>query len=765
VTAWLLLLGVVAGEVPDAGLAVDLAPVAAPMDADRGEASGGVDAPADPATVAGLEGGVDAATVDGEARAWLRGLILATGSRGPVLGARVTVTDPPGGQAAETDDDGRFALALPCGRHVLAARAPGYEPASFERDACSDAAPFVLRLAPRPNLPVYETVVVAPRDEPSVELRGPELTTTPGSLGDPFRTIESLPGVAAVAWPAPVYAVRGSNPGNTGYFLDDLQVPLLFHLLLGPAVIHPALFDGMSFYPGGYPARYGRYVAGIVAARTRAAAEDRVHATAEARLYDAGALVSVPFPDGNGGAAAAFRYSYTGILLSLLRNDVRLSYWDYQLRADRRWRGWRLTLLVLGSNDDLLYRPQDFLGAELSPTGALGNLYKNQRYLLRFHRASLRVARSVGLGQLWAVLAFGADESTAPLAQVLPISLSSYSLLPRLAYQRSSVRVDWEAGADGQVQWFRPQSTVVEAGGSDIAQARTAVLASAYLSATVRAHERLTLTPGLRFDAYAINGVTRGDLGPRLSARVALDAETWLTASGGRFSQAPSLAVQIPAAESFGLVLYGLQTSWQAAVGVGTRYLRGLEAEATGYVQRYVLSDLRDPALLDPDPLAADFLVRRDARSYGVEVMIRRPLAERLHGWLSYTLSRSQRALGGGVIGPSDWDQRHILNLVVGYRLGRTTLGARGHFHSGQPVLVESTQAEAFVRLPAFYQLDLRIERRVLFDAFTLDLYAEVVNTTMTRMVYGLRQDPATGARDEYSLRLFLPSVGIRAEL
>jgi hypothetical protein len=35
----------------------------------------------------------------------------------------------------------------------------------------------------------------------------------------------------------------------------------------------------------------------------------------------------------------------------------------------------------------------------------------------------------------------------------------------------------------------------------------------------------------------------------------------------------------------------------------------------------------------------------------------------------------------------------------------------------------------------------------------------------MNRMVYGLNQDPATGALNEYSLRLFLPSIGVRGEI
>jgi hypothetical protein len=80
-------------------------------------------------------------------------------------------------------------------------------------------------------------------------------------------------------------------------------------------------------------------------------------------------------------------------------------------------------------------------------------------------------------------------------------------------------------------------------------------------------------------------------------------------------------------------------------------------------------------------------------------------------------------------------------------------------------VLVQGGQAESFVRLPAFYQLDLRAERRFLFNAFTLDLYAEVVNATYTREVYGLHQDPTTGALSQQDLRVVLPSLGIRCDL
>jgi len=230
----------------------------------------------------------------------------------------------------------------------------------------------------------------------------------------------------------------------------------------------------------------------------------------------------------------------------------------------------------------------------------------------------------------------------------------------------------------------------------------------------------------------------------------------------------PSLPLQIPGAEGFGLRALGLQSAWQGSLGFEVRPLPALEVSATGYYQRYVLTDLRDPVIAHrPDPLADDFLISRDALSYGLELLVRRPPTERLSGWLSYTISNNLRSYGGGAYGPSDWDQRHIFNLVLAYRWGRTSVGGRAHLNTGRPyVLYQSTGATPGIyvqRLPPFYQVDLRVDRRILFDKFQLDLYAELVNATLTPQVYALTQSPA-GEIEQRSFRLILPSIGVRAE-
>jgi len=48
--------------------------------------------------------------------------------------------------------------------------------------------------------------------------------------------------------------VRGANPADTGAFIDTLNVPQLYHFLVGPSVISPNLVEKLDFFPGGTPA-------------------------------------------------------------------------------------------------------------------------------------------------------------------------------------------------------------------------------------------------------------------------------------------------------------------------------------------------------------------------------------------------------------------------------------------------------------------------------------------------------------------------------
>ena len=675
----------------------------------------------------------------------LAGRVLAKGGRAVVPGAFLMAGLA---EVGTTDDHGGFSLDLPCGPTALSIQAVGFELLTTTIDACAAApAPLIFRLVRGEGAAGHQTVVRANSPQPVVRISGEELIKTPGTLGDPLRVIESLPGVANVAWPAPLYAIRGSNPGNTGFFLDSVEIPALFHLALGPSVIHPYFFGGLDFFPGGYPARFGRYVGGIVAAETRAPPSDMAHASVDVRLFDAGAMVSAPIA--GGAVAAAARYSYTGELITLLRENLRVQYWDYQVRADRRFGPFQLSVLAFGSSDQFSPNRSD----------------STKELDLAFHRVSLRAAVPLAGGALQGSITFGTDHSRAPVLDTYPVTVDALSAAPRLSYGRAFGPVNMAIGFDGKFAHYDPVVTgpMQPTGDWDLFERRDTRMLAAYASATVSVSRWLTVTPELRLDSYDENGAFARELGPRLSAWVALGDDTALRASGGRFSQLPSLPLQIPGMQDFGLRLLGLQTSWKGSLGVETRHFAAIELSVTGFIQSLVLTELRNPTTTNPDPLADDFLARRDALAYGVELLARRPLTRRLHGWLSYTLSQSLRAYGGGAIGPGDWDQRHVLNLVLGYQLGSYTIGARAHLNTGRPYFLFDTGGDQYQRLPTYYQLDLRVDRRVVYNRFTLDLYAELENATFNNQVYSVMQI-YTGQLVQKSYQIVLPSIGVRAE-
>ena len=93
--------------------------------------------------------------------------------------------------------------------------------------------------------------------------------------------------------------------------------------------------------------------------------------------------------------------------------------------------------------------------------------------------------------------------------------------------------------------------------------------------------------------------------------------------------------------------------------------------------------------------------------------MFHRDLTRRFGGFLSYTLSRSSRLTQFGRVAAA-FDRAHVLNAVAAYDIGRRwRAGGRFVFYTGTPELAD-LGANPDSRLPPFYRLDVRIEKRWL---------------------------------------------------
>jgi hypothetical protein len=575
--------------------------------------------------------------------------------------------------------------------------------------------------APRP----LEVTVTGEHPPGSISLSRAEVRLLPGAFGDPFRAVDVLPGITPIASGIPYFFARGAPPGNVGYFIDGIRVPLLYHVALGPSVLNPAIIDRVDFYAGGYPASFGRFAGGIVAGETKEPPA-APHLEGSIRLIDTGLMVETPIKelgrlpflkrldDVSGSFFAAARFSYTGLLLSALVPSVSLDYWDYQARLslDVTPRD-TLTIFAFGAHDFL---------------ATTQNGVKSTQFDTTFHRIDLRYDHRFGgpEDRIRQAITFGYDQTNLDHGSYA----DDHSLASRTEItKRAADTVLLRAGLDAQLDGYHAD---LSGGffGENIPGAaaafsnRLAVTMGARADAVITVTPRFEVTPGVRVDFYESKGQTAAGVDPRLAARATIIKELRLVTLTALASQPPSFVLPLP-----GLTLDldgGLQRSWQSSIGLEADLPWDVSASVTVFRNAFfnmtdALGTEQPPTpvqMTGPDgrmgtgfmrSLFSSLTTRVDGSSIGMEVLLRRRLTRRLGALVSYTLSRSERILATGVV-PSAYDRTHVMNVAGTYDFGRGYRGStRIVFYTGTPA---DPTKPALGRIPPFGRFDFRFEKR-----------------------------------------------------
>jgi TonB family protein len=724
----------------------------------------------------------------------IEGLVVTRGTRQPVAGAQVAALDAESGRqyTAVTDERGVFSLPVLSG-HELEIRiaAPEHERFVQVERLAKNQRLAVKYLVDRKSYGQYESYVRAESDRTEVSritLSGPEITRVPGTFGDPFRVISVLPGVTSVFGLLPLPIVRGSSPGATGILLDGVRLPLLFHLLAGPSVVHPEIIDRVDFYPGGFPVTYGGYTGGIIDGVTRAARPDEHRVDVDLNLTQTGGLVREPIAPLHGTATVAGRIGYPGIILSLLAPDVSLSYWDYQARFDFGSERNHFTAFFFGAEDDLKRR-----AASDQPLQTVARF--------TFHRMDFRYQHGTADANETYRLIFGYDDTffagttDTQITGDTGLGNGVWSVNPIVRVHRKPrpwLELDFGASSyDHAVNNPPPATTAPNTQlSNDVANlfnpngfyTETGAFAQAVLIPT----PRLRIIPGIRADVYderldAGGGVTQTSVDPRLLARYRLtDAahgDVWIKGVIGRYHQPPRLFVPVPGLEASSLSL-GLLASTQYSVGAEAKLAKSTEIDVNAYYNSMnpILFDLTvnpsatdiqqpqptfPPGTIPPIPMGqqdralSGLFTERAGRSYGLEVLLRKRESDRLFGWISYTLSRSERETAQGWQ-LFDFDRLHVLNLVTGLRLPRNwEFGTRILYQTGTPLTTAFGTND--VRSDSQFRVDLRVDKRAVWNSWLLDFYVDIINTTLSAESGGL-----VGGQ---SFRYIVPTLGVRGVL
>ena len=243
----------------------------------------------------------------------------------------------------------------------------------------------------------------------------------------------------------------------------------------------------------------------------------------------------------------------------------------------------------------------------------------------------------------------------------------------------------------------------------------------AYADVVFHFGPRIEVTPGLRVDFFGSGGGTAVGIDPRLSARLAVTDHFRLIHAYGVSHQPPSFVAPVPGLTPANLD-GGLQRTVSGSAGMEGDLAEDTTASLTFFESLFFnMSDALGTVSPNDNNLANAALTQRSTgTSVGMEVFIRRKLTRRIGGFVSYTLSRSMRALEGQLF-PSTFDRTHVGNIALAYDLGRNwRAGTRLMFYTGAPAqpgfLRDGTVSQTNAsqdrltspdRDPPFYRVDL----------------------------------------------------------
>lgn len=709
---------------------------------------------------------------------FLSGLVQAAEIRGRVVNSRggeslekVAVSLLETSHSTHTSSDGSFILAgIPPGKYTLVVDAIGFwrERLQFEVESDTANKDFDIALEPEGGRRIEKVEVIGDlfhgpdvAEVSLLDVTATELKQT-GTLlaSDPYRTVQSLPGVSAAANNDlfAQFTVLGAPFSSLALYMDDIPVNEPLHGIPGDTegasvgILNNDVIESISLTPLAFSERYANGTGGALDIRTREGSRSRTslnllvglgetHGTAEggldkrkgswlfsARKSYIGYLthqaanepsVDVSFYDLHGKVAYDFSPKF-GIDVEATHGKANLNQADadalstFQLNTgqnkfDFARVGWRMTL-----NPKLLW---SLFGAFVDSS------YQEQT------RDNYRLS-----GGSWGEWVGG----TKLLASINANNVSEVGWLT--VRQRNSTEYSDRDPEHPESVYSRP--------GTALQHGAYAQQSSSFFGG------RLHAMGGLRWDH--IDTVAANPLSPQASADLRVGPSTHLQFGYGRYLLFPWPDSTLVCGAH--MLMFVRSTHYVAGVEQRLGEFARLRAQVferneqeqygvRGGYQAYQ-SLLAGNFSQDCGPIERSAVLASKppgSRARGAQIVIQRRSANRLSGWISYTYLHATQPGFFGNDAPTIFDQRHTVNVFTSYRLRPSIiLGGKLLYGSGYPISgsfieissnVYQQQAGAInqIRLDPYFRLDPGISKAFSVRGRRFTIYGEVLNVTNHR--------------------------------
>lgn len=765
----------------------------------------------------------------------IKGTVIDKASRQPLEFINVLILGL--GREAVTDAEGHFNIQeVPPGIYRLQASAVGYKTVLTPEYIVSTK-DLTIQIETEENLTELEGVTVTASPfrhdlESPVGLRIiglQEIEKSPGANRDISRIVQSYPGVAfSPAGYRNDLIVRGGSPSENRFYLDGVEIPNINHFSTqgasgGPVgIINADLIREVNFYTGAFPADKGNSLSSVLDFKLRDGDMERNSLKATLGASEV-SLASNGHLGKKTSYLVSVRQSYLQFLFDMLGLPFLPTFTDAQFKLKTRFNTTNeLTVLGLGGIDNMKLNTKldgekaeyilSYLPKIQQETFTLGAVY---RHYAGAHVQSVVISHSYLNNRNTKYL--NNDESSA---ENLSLKLRSVEQETKFRIENASTFGNWKVNLGANLDYSQYTNTTFQRvyidGGKTFDYHTYLGFWRWGLFGTISyatPDERFTTSLGVRTDANNFSSGMKGmsdQLSPRLSLSYRLTDGVYLSGNAGLYYQLPpytGLGFKDNNGKLVNKYLRYMRVS-QESIGLSWRPRNTFELSIEGFYKKY---DKIPFSIVDGIPLACkgnDYGVignealssTSQGRAYGAEILMKWLIAQKLNLSTSFTLFKSEyRNNKESEYIASAWDNRYIFNMSGTYNFPHNwSLGMKVSCIGGAPYTPYDIDKSSLVtawnaqgrpyydygqyntgRLPAFGQLDVRVDKTFYLKRCMLGFYIDLQNVTNSKfrqpdilMSTGVIENPSAPiAEQRYKMKYIsqksgtlMPTLGITFE-
>lgn len=656
-----------------------------------------------------------------------------------------------------TNEYGFYSLTLPAGKHSLEFSSLGHEQERAEFELKADTVLHILLEPESPEL--SEVVVKATAKGRSIggaqmgveHLSVKEIKNIPVLLGerDALKVMQLLPGVKSAGDGNSGFYVRGGAADQNLILLDEAPVYNASHLLGFFSTFNSDAIKDITMYKGGMPSQYGGRLSSVVDIKMNDGNNQDFNVSGGIGILSAKLNVEGPLQKDRSSFLVTARRTYADLFAKLSKDsaqrDNTLYFYDLNVKLN----------YILGEKDRVYlsgYFGQDKLGVGSTFGMGWGNGTGTLRWNHIFNKKLFSNTSLIFSNYNYKISIRSGNYDFTIFSQIRDWNIKEE--FQWYLNSKNSIRFGFNVIKHtirpGEVRPSSEQSSVNE----NILEKRKSLDYALFAGNTWKAGNRLSVTYGVRLSAFSILGgdfydidadgnvidtihynpndvvKTYFNIEPRISASYRLDDITSIKAAYVRNVQNLHLLTNSTSSSPTDKWVASTniikpEISDQVSVGFYKNIFNDQYEITTEAYYKSMQNqiDYRDGAdlFLNSNAIESQLLFGK-GRAYGLEMMIKKR-AGKFTGWLSYTISKTERKIDG--INNGQWynarqDRTHDIAIVGMYQLNKKwALSANWIFYTGDAITYPSgkyriddqvffyyTERNGY-RMPAYHRLDL----------------------------------------------------------